>query len=348
MVSWLIACRFLQNFKLEIGRKVHLTDILELHESQKDSYKFSLNDRAVGRIVRDVFGESVEIVKIRENGDRFVRVYKNIANRPKKSYAEMSSSVAKGTLIGDQWIVKDRGQCTLRIAKLSSCKYVNNVEYSPEVAFDFQAKIFLATGVNGSKCTSADLGFCSSAISWDNLEVAIDFLDSLGICTGFELMEECYVGQDGYRFQSENPLGRTVAKVVSSNCRVFSAKEGFCCGYCSNLRKNICKRYSRACEHESITRDFNGVRNDHLTREELESKSKFMKSQKRNAVRRAEYSRSKFEKESLEVESEDHLDFTKMLSAIDSEKLSPDMKMLLEQQEMALSRKTGGHRWHPR
>lgn len=78
------------------------------------------------------------------------------------------------------------------------------------------------------------------------------------------------------------------------------------------------------------------------------SQSKLMKSKKMNAVRRAVYSRSKFEEESVEVEGEDHLDFTKTMSAIDSEKLSPDMKMLLEQQEMALSRKTGGHRWHPR
>ena len=64
-------------------------------------------------------------------------------------------------------------------------------------------------------------------------------------------------------------------------------------------------------------------------------------------VRKALDAKSKFESESVEVYGEDHFDFEKIMSSVDREKPSPNMKLLLEQQEMALSRKAGGYRWHP-
>ncbi|KAL9977610.1 hypothetical protein ACROYT_G015033 [Oculina patagonica] len=68
---------FLQNFKLDIGRKVHITDILELYESQKGSNKFSLNKRTVCHIVRDVYGECVEIENSRNGeSERPIKVHK--------------------------------------------------------------------------------------------------------------------------------------------------------------------------------------------------------------------------------------------------------------------------------
>lgn len=76
--------------------------------------------------------------------------------------------------------------------------------------------------------------------------------------------------------------------------------------------QNLCRK-----QKSNETRDYNGVRNDYLSRPEHETKSKVMKTQKINVARKAFYIKSKFANESLEVFGEDHFDFEKIMSTID-------------------------------
>ena len=48
--------------------------------------------------------------------------------------------------------------------------------------------------------------------------------------------------------------------------------------------------------------------------------------------------------ELLKLCDEDHFDLEKIMSTVDQQKFSPNMQLLLEQQEMTLSRKAGSYR----
>ena len=78
-----------------------------------------------------------------------------------------------------------------------------------------------------------DLGFDSKAVSWGNVPIVVEYLDSVGICTGFELTEELFVDKVpkehgfAYHFDSGHCRDKCVKKLMSSSCRVFKQTEDF-------------------------------------------------------------------------------------------------------------------------
>ena len=91
------------------------------------------------------------------------------------------------------------------------------------------------------------------------------------------------------------------------------------------------------------------TRNDFLSEKEQDRKIQELAKEKRLAAYRAMYWKKRFEEEYIVVDKTDNDDCVEILSAIDSTKVSPEMKLLLEQQGMAV-RKTSNHgyRWHPK
>ena len=78
-------------------------------------------------------------------------------------------------------------------------------------------------------------------------------------------------------------------------------------------------------------------------------KVNFILKEKRNAQWQEKYWRTKFESECLCVTDEDHLDFKSILSSVDTSKIKGDIALLLEQQQMALTRNSSkGYWWHPK
>lgn len=83
--------------------------------------------------------------------------------------------------------------------------------------------------------------------------------------------------------------------------------------------------------------------------EKIEKINQVLK-EKRNALQREKYWRNKFESESFCVPDEDHSDFTSLLNTqVDKSKINAEMLLLLQQQEMALKKKSAqGYRYHPK
>lgn len=63
----------------------------------------------------------------------------------------------------------------------------------PEVVVNLTERKFVARGLNGTENSNADLRFPSENVSIESIPIIVDFLDSLGICTRFELSEELQV-----------------------------------------------------------------------------------------------------------------------------------------------------------
>ena len=109
----------------------------------------------------------------------------------------------------------------------------------------------MARGINGTENSNADLCFPSENLSIDSIPIIVDFLDSLGICTGFELSGELHVVPRYHDrlFQLETMRGEHCTKtLLSSECKVFSGKAGFCCSSCAKLRKSVLRECKRANE----------------------------------------------------------------------------------------------------
>lgn len=109
----------------------------------------------------------------------------------------------------------------------------------------------MARGLNGTENSNADLRFPSENVSIESIPIIVDFLDSLGICTRFELSEELQVlpRYHDRLFQLETIRGKHCTKtMLSSECKVFSGKAGFCCSSCAKLRKRVLRECKRANE----------------------------------------------------------------------------------------------------
>lgn len=111
------------------------------------------------------------------------------------------------------------------------------------------------------------------------------------------------------------------------------------CGYLKRLLSKRKETYS------NIMKTKNSLMGD----EEKLAKVNFILKEKGNAQWQEKYWCTKFEYECFCATDEDHLDFKSMLSSVDISKIKGDMALLLEQQQMALTRNSSkGYRWHPK
>ena len=240
----------------------------------------------IGRIVNDVFRNAVEIcrprIKIndeRSTEDTRIVRYLNLAVREDASNTGFNGLIMEnqsdGFKLGD-WIDKVKSDCDeVRLCKITSDLYVNKREYSPEVVVNLTEKKFVARGINGTENSNADLCFPSENLSIDSIPIIVDFLDSLAICTGFELSEELHVVPQYYDrlFQLETMRGEHCTKtLLSSECKVFSGKAGFCCSSCAKLRKSVLRECKRANEGQKEPSAVLHTKNECLSRQELQLK----------------------------------------------------------------------------
>lgn len=335
----------MQNFQRnpDTCSSVSISQIQQLFEEHGKGNGFCLDEVKIGRLVKDAFGEGVVRERKRcDNGESVKDIrntrYKNIAIR------ERVSRWTGWEKDGDcSWIVKGENGNEIRMRKLNSDIYINDVEYSPEVVVNVASSSFTARGLRGTLTTNVDHRFPSEMINRGNIPVMVDYLESLGICTGFELSTDVPDHQvlDSVRTKSS---GSTCKKMRSAGCMVFSAKPGYCCISCARQRKSVLRK----CKGEKNPIAVLHTKNKCLSREELVFKCDQMKNEKNNAERRATYAREKFDRECLDVCREDHGDFVTLISDIQPDKLSEEIRLLLEQQQMALSRKSCGFRWHPK
>ena len=197
----------------------------------------------IGRIVNDVFGNAVEICRprVKINNDRSIEdtrivSYLNLAVRDDASNTGFNGlnleNLSDGFKLGDWFVQGKSDRDEVRLCKITSDLYVNKREYSPEVVVKLTERKFVARGINGTENNNVDLCFPSESVSIDSIPVIVDILDSLGICTGFELSEELHVVPRYHDrlFQLETKRGEHCTKtMLSSDCKVFSGKAGFCC-----------------------------------------------------------------------------------------------------------------------
>ena len=143
--------------------------------------------------------------------------------------------------------------------------------------------------------------------------------------------------------------GSAVQTVAYSNkCSVLLLRgKSKRCPNCAHLKKMDCRRKKRRQNRSGTIHPKCNRR--YLERIDIEKQLDDAKKKKAKCMKREEYWREKFKAQTIELEIEDHGDFTSILNSVEENKVPADMKLLWEQQQKIINTKSQhGYRWHPK
>ena len=174
---------------------------------------------------------------------------------------------------------------------------------------------------------------------------ALNYLDQSSLCFGFEDDDNCVLSMLTDVTGVLRLADIESKRVFAHKCLVLSGPSGIC-NNCSRLRVQNGKRKRRKESQMEIHPKCN---KRYMTKEEVEVQLKNEQKVGRNAEKREEYWREKFQKECVAVESEDQDDLFKMFTEVEEKDVPEDMKCFWQQQHKILHTKCKqGYRWHPK
>ena len=201
---------------------------------------------------------------------------------------------------------------------------------------EFSLKSFL-----GNTLTHETFGF--KANENKNLPFILEYLAWFSVCCGLppNNHNDSVVREESDKMCTQVKIGTQTA-YLSCKCHQVVPSLGETCVEYGYLKRLLSKRKET---YSNIIKTKNSLMGD----EGKLVKVNFILKEKRNAQWQEKYWRTKFESECLCVTDEDHLDFKSILSSVDTSKIKGDIALLLEQQQMALTRNSSkGYWWHPK
>lgn len=174
---------------------------------------------------------------------------------------------------------------------------------------------------------------------------ALNYVDQSTLCFGFEDDANCVPSMLTHVAGVVRLANVESKRLFAHNCLVVSGPSQICIN-CSRLRAQYGKRKRRKESQMAIHPKCN---KRYMTKEELEMQLKCEQKVRRNAEKREEYWREKFQKECVAVEREDQDDLLKMFSEVEEKDVPEEMKCFWQQQHKILYTKSkNGYRWHPK
>ncbi len=179
----------------------------------------------------------------------------------------------------------------------------------------------------------------------DQVLDALNYADKSSLCCGFQDDDNCVLTMSTYVTGVLRLADVESKRVFAENCLVLSGPSGIC-NNCSRLRVKSGKRKRRKETQMEIHPKCN---KRYLSKEEVEAQLKNEQKVRRNAEKREQYWREKFQEECVIVESEDQDDLFKMFKGVDEKDVPEEMKCFWQQQHKILhTTSKHGYRWHPK
>ena len=332
--------RFSQTFEFRVGENLSMTEVMGTFANEKENLNFELDDRDVRTLVADLFGE-VKTFYPRRDGKR-VAVFLNISKkRPDETTKDTWKSMEISCVMNG-WVLREKNvnPPSLSFSRLAGV-YIDGNEVVIQLKINPLTTEFSLKSFLGNTLTHDTFGF--KANETKNLHFILEYLARFSVCCGLPANDhnDSVVRKDSDEMCTQVKIGTRTA-YLSRKCHQVVPSLGETCVECGYLKRLLSKRKET---YSNIMKTKNSLLGD----EEKLAKVNFILKEKRNAQRREKYWRTKFESECLCATDEDHLDFKSILSSVDTSKIKGDMALLLEQQQMALTRKSStGYRWHPK
>ena len=344
---------------------MQINEILEHSNEEKENVsQKQLSRQMLAWIITDTFGAKVRVVQ-RGTKKRRERVYLNLRRRSPQTTREGNqngSDVSSDSVYGSfknlqfpkHWhCIQDRDD------QVSLIRH-DNWEFSGQrgttellITQTTSPLVSLVVRAHGNSVDlNKELGFkklLGGSTIENQILHALTYVDQSSICFGFQDDDNCVLAMATHVtgvLRQLQPDGVESKRVFAHNCQVLISGPGGICNNCYRLRVLNSKRKRRKENQTEIHAKCN---KRYMTKEELELQLKMEQKVRRNAEKREEYWREKFQKECVAVESDDQDDLCKMFTAMDEKDVPEEMQSLWQQQHKILHTKgKHGYRWHPK
>lgn len=348
--------RLLFRYEIVEDALLAVPDLIEDTITVKENVN-PLNNKHLGLLVKEIWGDKVKLVKRGPRGQRrsFYLNLKRKAIIPDDSFeGSLELCCDREIKLPDSWI-----QITDRPNKISFVRHekwtFKKQRVTTELSINISDSSELSYTISSHGC-EIDIGKDIKIVDLhsrplkDQVHTILAFLEHSTICQGISLAEdEALVALLPHESGSFQDLRTTEPKTsevraFSSSCQVLTSS-GNCCVTCSHLRHVDNRRKKRKLERASIHPATN---KRYLTKEEVIVQLAQERNAKRNAENREKYWREKFMSEAIEMETEDHEDLSAIWNSLPKDNIPEDMKCLWEQQNKLTRTKKNGYRWHPK
>lgn len=315
---------------------------MKIFQERKENLNFTLAKKDIRAVTSDLFGDEIKIFQPRGQDGKQKTILFNITKR-RQSIAQHAWIDMEVSSIINGWVLRSKSvdPPLLKFSRLTGVVIDGN-EVVLHLKIDPLTLEFTLNSFLGNNLTQSNLGFSANQ-NQCGLSFTLEYLARFTVCCG--VTED---KQNQFAVRNENDKMCVKVKIGSWNvflsrkCQQVVSAVGETCVECLYVKRLLPKRKE---SYSNIMKTKNCLMSDS---EKLMKVDQVLK-EKINASKREKYWRKKFEAECLCSTDEDHLDFSTLLSSVDPSKLKGDMGLLLEQQQMALQRKSPlGYRWHPK
>ncbi|XP_070556443.1 uncharacterized protein [Ptychodera flava] len=350
----------LDNYHVVSGAQTKLNDVINhLQQFQRTTaVKYLFRDSIVGGLIHDLWHDDVNTRRCLIPGTfQRTRIFTNFCKIDKATLPMYNNAMSWNQLklyCPSGWTVNSPNDECLVWVKVSTAENtVNGCRILTEVRMDKQKNDNILASVKYGSHTAnlENIGlnlsefFTSDGPTEHQMDSLMTLISKSTFCAGIE-GENCRLTESGKR-EVWTVSNRNSVRLRSKDCELFCRRKAdgdLCCSKCQYLKRHLNRKRSVNDSNDKRRKNFKS-----MDRGELIESLKKEQRRRLNAEAREKLLRQKLENEMLEFDDEDNNDFAEMFRLIDEKQLGDDMKILLEQQKSALSKKNAkAHRWHPR
>jgi len=346
----------LANFEFSENQCVFATkEILNLADVDKEnSNDTPLNSRSLGHIVSDIWKDRVRLVKRGSAGQRQT-FFLNLKRKAIRAGISMNNGVESLDNFEPPagWTVI-RNDMEFSYLKIENTTFQNQRQITElSVISNCSGQIAYGMKCHGSFIADLKKHFGIGTILnhlqiQEEVALFIEFLSCSSLCSGISVAEgEEMSAMVPHVIGNYEDLCTKEEKLIAyaAECKLI-APPGFYCSACSHLKKidkNRKKRKEARIEMKPQTNKRYLSKYDVLWQLRKEQKAK------RNAEKRVQYWKQKFDDQCIEMDKEDHDDLAYIIRTVKKEDVPENMECLLEQQKQILqTTSNNGYRWHPK
>ena len=344
--TWLLV-----NYEFKLESLTTIQSILN-HSActgEKENIPDTLSVEILGKLIRDIWNGKVERVQRGRRGEQIWQFLHLSEKTPHHMQSSLPSSI-RNVKVLTNWKAININDKFVKYVRLENWQ-VNNRCATTELSIEYQneeiGKVIL--WANGLKTEVNDHELNTK----EQIEQFLEFVDKATLCEGYYLEPgeniAAMLPHHLERITSMEDVNAVQTVAFSNECSILLRRAGDKskrCTSCANLKKIDCHRKKRKQNRDAIHPKCN---RRYLGKIDIEKQLDDAKKEKANCTKREEYWREKFEAQTIELESEDHGDFTSVLNSVDENKVPADMKILWEQQRKIINTKSQhGYRWHPK
>ena len=322
----------------------------------KENFSFNLNSVVLGKIVKEIWGDNVKLVRRGPRKDRR-SCYLNL--RPKLENTELSHETfqqfreSSVELVFGWNKISDHPN-TVSFLRCEPWSF-NNQRVAVEVRLTqlSSSKFRYSLISHGCEINIANLMDIISIERYplsQRVVLILTFIDKGHLCRGapFENGESTTLSNTigEYVDFTEGPKDVGETRVFSANCAIVRLRDGICCANCRKIKLLGSRVKRRKLTRETI---HPSTKKKYLSKCEVVQQLHEERQARLNAEKRERYWRDKFHSQCIEMDREDHEDLSQMFSNIGDQNVPAEMASLWLQQKNLLECKSkNGYRWHPK